>query len=77
MLCIACYYLLGPRGLLLAGDHGHEARSLFLDSVALLSGECGREPAGCGDCHVYPQIALGKVPRLEPTPEGRAVAGRH
>jgi hypothetical protein len=75
-LRIARYYIPGPRSLLLAGDHGHKARSLFQDNVALSSGECGREPPGCGNRHAYPRIALGKVPRPEPTTEGGAVAGR-
>jgi hypothetical protein len=76
MLCIAHYYIPGPRSLLLAGNHRHKACSLFQDNVALSSGECGRESTGHGNHHVYPRIALGKVPRLEPTTEGVAVAGR-
>jgi hypothetical protein len=58
----ACYVLPKPQSLLLAGDHKHKAHGLFQDNVALLSGECGREPAGRGNRHVYPRIALGKVP---------------
>jgi hypothetical protein len=75
-LHIAHYYIPGPRSLLLVGDHRHKACSLFQDNVALLSGECGRKPPGRRNHHVYPWIALGKVPRLEPTTEGGAVAGR-
>jgi hypothetical protein len=75
-LRIAHYYIPGPRSLLLAGDHRHKACSLFQDNVALLSSECGREPTGRRNRHVYPRIALGKVPRPEPTTEGGAVAGR-
>jgi transposase InsO family protein len=76
MLHIAQYYIPGPWSLLLAGDYRHKACSLFQDDIALLSGECGCEPAGCGDRHVHPRIALGKVPQPEPTTEGGAVARR-
>jgi hypothetical protein len=61
-LRIACYYIPGPRSLLLAGDYRHKACSLFQDNVTLSSGECRREPSGCGNHHVYSQIALRKVP---------------
>jgi hypothetical protein len=76
-LCSAHYVLPKPRSLLLAGNHKHKAHGLFQDNVTLSSSKCRHEPAGCGNHHVYPRIALGKVPRLEPTTEGGAVTGRH
>jgi hypothetical protein len=76
MLHSARYVLPKPRSLLLAGNHEHKAHGLFQDNVALSSSECGHEPPGHGNCHVYPRIALRKVPRPEPTTEGRAVPRR-
>jgi hypothetical protein len=61
-LCIARYYIPGPQSLLLAGNYRHKACSLFQDNVTLLSGECGHEPAGRGDHHVHPRIALESPP---------------